>query len=62
MNKIEISIGEVVDVVTTSSLSVRQFIENLYVNNETIVHCINNDVDYPISKKDSLISYMELSV
>ena len=62
MNKIDISIGEVVEVVTTSPLSVRQFIENLYVNNETIVHCVNNDVDYPTSKKDSLIAYMELSV
>lgn len=62
MNKIEISIGEVVEVVTTSSLSVRQFIENLYVNNETIVHCVNNAIDYPISKKDSLIAYIELYV
>ena len=58
MNKTEITINEVVDIVTMTSISVRQFIENLYVNSGTIVHCVNNGMDYPINEKNSLIAYM----
>ena len=42
--------------------SVEQFVENLYEDDSTIVHCINNGVDYPKSKMSSLIDYVKRMV
>lgn len=42
--------------------SVEQFVANLYEDDNTIVHCMNNGVDYPKSEMSSLIDYVKRMV
>ena len=59
MNTTNISTGQVVEAITTSSLSINYIVMNYFINDKTIVHCINNNKDYKKSEAPSLIAYFE---
>lgn len=60
MAKIDCSISDYVDMATTGCIkTVEEYVESLFLDNKTIVHCLNNGKDYPKCDSGSLIAFIK---
>ena len=55
----EISIAQIIEMCETSAMSIRDIVWSFFLDDKTIVHCIDNNTDYRSTEVDSLIKYVE---
>lgn len=57
---IDISIEQIVEMITMGFMySIESAVMSFYINDDIVLHCVNNNDDYPKCKASELIKYME---
>lgn len=58
MTIVNISVGQVVEMLEMTTMSIEAIVYSFYLNDRTIVHCMDNNTDYPGNEANLLIAYM----
>lgn len=60
MNKVNCSISEYVEMATTGCIkTVEEYVDSLFLDDDTIVHCIDNGEDYHKCESGLLVAFIQ---
>ena len=59
MTKVIITIREIAEMIELSSMPLKSIVSSYYIDDNTIVHCKDNNTDYPLKTASLLIAYIE---
>lgn len=56
---VNIKISEIVEMMELSSMTLPVIVESYFIDENTIVHCVDNNTNYTKKEMDSFIEYIE---
>ncbi len=56
---VNIKISEIVEMMELSSMTLPVIVENYFIDENSIIHCIDNNTKYTKKEMDSFIEYIE---
>lgn len=63
MKRVECSISQYVEMTTMGFIkTVEEFVESLFLDNDTVVHCIDNDEDYHKCESGLLVAFIKARI